>query len=449
MSDSRTPPNRGLVDGRRIAAMATQRVASYRESFTPREHALIEKRLFRAAPATLESLAAPFGISRERLRQIQARLIGRLEERAGDDLERLAAMGRERLDHVTTPQRLDDVVAELLPEADHPQPAVDLTRRMLKSRLDYRILHHHCLDRRARAVVETLRDAAVDISDDELWTHLPHGSWNEVFPQLVEATGLERCGPLLALRRSIAGRVKAAVVTIGRPATKEEIARAAGLRTRQIGSALARIRSIGRADKSRWGLREWLDEEYDGLPSLIERRIHEGGGSASLGALMSELPTKFGVSNLSVNAVARTPQFEVRGGRVRLADASAIELRPLQTVIHGRTPSGDPFWTFRVQERYLRGYSLAGLPPEIANELGAGPNGSAKVTVCSPAGCKPLSVHWRLTSVTGASLGYLSEPLRRLRVGSGDYVRLVLRGSEGVEMSRAHPPAAGHGGATS
>ena len=45
-----------------------------------------------------------------------------------------------------------------------------------------------------------------------------------------------------------------------------------------------------RADKNRWGLAEWIDDEYEGIAAEIVQRIEEDGGATRLERLIDELP---------------------------------------------------------------------------------------------------------------------------------------------------------------
>ena len=209
-----------------------------------------------------------------------------------------------------------------------------------------------------------------------------------------------------------------------------------GLKAHQVANQFARISTVVRAGKNRWGLTEWIDDVYEGVPDEIIQRINEDGGATTLERLVEELPSRFGVSESSVRIIVGTPQFVLKDGYVSIADESSIILRELHDVINGKTESGDPYWTFDVEDRYFKGHSLPRFPPELARELGCVPNGNIMVDVAHPKGCGQLSVNWRLSSPTAATLGYLTKSLERLGVISGDRVRVVIKGSGTVELLR-------------
>ena len=82
--------------------------------------------------------------------------------------------------------------------------------------------------------------------------------WAIPFSGLVSAA-------LLALRDTAKARVKAALLEIGEPATREDIANVCGLPADRISGQLSAIPSVARASKDSWGLVEWVDDVYDGI----------------------------------------------------------------------------------------------------------------------------------------------------------------------------------------
>ena len=119
-----------------------------------------------------------------------------------------------------------------------------------------------------------------------------------------------------------------------------------------------------------------------------------------------------------------------------MADVSSVQLRHLDDVIDGRDERGAPYWTFAVHQRHLEGYSLTGVPPELAKHLGCAPDSHTHVRVVAPAGCRLLSVRWPLRSPTGATIGYVADPLQRLGVRLGERVRITIVSADGVEVAR-------------
>ena len=407
---------------------------------TPHEEAILQQRLFRRQQATLAALGELQGVTRERVRQVELKLKQRIEARLGRLVRIVAGAVAERVDPIARPEEVDGQLLAVFEDRDHA--AVPLACRMLRDRLGYRSKGDLELNEAAVRTVTELRSLAREQQDDAglldeeaLQSRLADPSWKEHWDMLIEASGFHRIDGLLALRNTKKARVKAAVLNIGKVAPKEEIAARCGLPQQRTVSYLSALPSVARADRTRWGLTEWIDDVYEGVANEILQRIDEDGGATRVERVMDELPRLFGATEATVRAYLGAPQFEVRNGWVRRADLSSVRLRPLDDAIDGRDERGRPWWSFQVKADYFKGYSLAGLPPEIARELGCPPNGSIEVRLAEPPDCRPLSLNWRLTSLTGPDLGYLSRPLERLSAQPGERVRLILRGDGSVELS--------------
>ena len=427
---------RDLTNGRRLTDDLEVRITSIDEGASPAELLILERRLFTSTPQTLEEVGRQLDVTRERVRQIQKRLTRTIDRETGPAMDVVAELVRQQLGPVVSEAAIDQRTTEIFPNTE-------LAARMLKTLLGYSCEKGTCLDTGATEVVDIVQHAGRSLADEvglidesALQQQLPTEEWLPHWPALVERCALHRVGGHLALRDTAKARVKAALLSLGEPATREKIAKLCGMEPDRVGAQLSVIPGVARADKTRWGLSAWIDDEYDGIPAEIVQRINEDGGATTLDRLLEELPHLFDVSETSVRTYVGTPHFLLRDGYVSVADESSITLRDLNDVIDGRDSSGAPYWTLVVEDRYFDGYSAVGFPPELARELGCAPNGSTRARIAHPSGCSELSVVWRLSSPTGPSLGYLSEPLRRLAVVGGDRVRVVIRGRGVVELHR-------------
>jgi hypothetical protein len=414
------------------------------EHLTSREQAILGERIIAPEPLSLEQIAARFGVTRERIRQQEKRLQGALRSSGGlaasvtQCVRRVAAVVRSGLAPVIAVDDLEHTVRETFPTpasagGRDAEAVTRIARDMLRGELAYSCNDDVCLSPEAGILVEDLRIASRELADDigllresELRDRLPEGIWHEHWDVLLRSCDLHRINDHLAIRNTTKARVKAALLAIGRPATKEELAECCGLTPQQAAAQMSAIQGIVRADKARWGLAEWIDDVYEGIPAEIIQRIEEDGGATLLARLLEELPRLFGVKESSVRAYVGTPRFRLRDGHVSLADVSSLALRPLGDVASGHTADGHPYFCFIVEERYFDGYSLAGVPPEIVGALGCEPDGRARVSVSWPPACRPLSVSWPLASIGGPTIGYLADPLRHLDARDGDRIRLVI-----------------------
>lgn len=435
-----------------LASVVSSRLKLTLEATSENERTIIEHRLLRAPPKTLEEIGSLVGVTRERIRQIQSRVEGKIRMALGRELRIIAWTLKEQLDHIIPECEFERRIEELLP--DDPPLTKGLFRQRLITAMGYTLQEGVYLDKQASRVVEEIGASARKLADDvglvddeQLIAELPSQDWRRFWPWLRERCGLHDLHGSLGIRDSAKARAKAALLSIGRPATREEIAAVCGLEETRIGSHLSNIASVARADKDRWGLKEWIDDEYDGIVGEIIQRIAEDGGVTTTDRLLREIPGQFDVSASSVRAYMQTPKFVIRDGCISIANVSSLPLRHLDDVIDGRDGNGAPYSRFTVEARFFDGYSVTGIPPEFAKALGCKPDEGKSVRIANLPGCRDLSIRWLLASTTGASLGYLADPLRQLGAQPGQCVRVTIRGlglvdltveDEGMERSSAN-----------
>ena len=418
-----------------ISASA-QRVEGALQRMSTTQHLVVERRLVRLPRETLEEVGGEIGVTRERVRQIQTNVERRIQNAFGTDLHLAASLLKEEQGPVVPKGYLDRRINEVL--AGLPALVGGLIRNSLIENMDYELIHGYYLDNQAADVVWSLRQLADECADDvgivdkeTLIAGLPSDDWRPFWPAFQHCCQFYELNGFFCLRNSTRARIKAAILSVGLPATKQEIARISGIEESRLGASLSNIESVVRADKHRWGLREWIDDEYEGIVAEIVQRISEDGGATTAERLLTELPEKFGVTKSSVHTYMQTPKFVVRDGLVSLAHVSALKLRDFDDVISGRDIDGDPYWTFVVEARFFSGYSVTGVPPEFAKALGCEPDQRTSVRVANLPDRWELSLSWPLASATGASVGYLAKPLDQLGAKPGQKVRIVIKG-EGV-----------------
>ena len=430
-----------VTPGRRIADRIVDKLNGLSTSFSARERLIIDRRLGSTSPQTLSALGNELNVSTERVRQVERAIQDKLKDGVGRDIRIVAGTLRDQMGPVVADTYFDTLVATVFAGDPTKNTGISLATQLLRSRLNYTCANGICFDETAKDVIQRLRHDTRKLSDDlglveeeALRSRLPDSAWSPYFFQLVECAGLHRIERWIALRNTIRARIKVALCLRTRPATLEEIAISADLKVSQLRSQLPNIPGVVKATKTTWGLAERIDDEYEGIPAEIIQRINEDGGAASMERLVEELPRKFGVKEGSVRACVGTAQFILRDGYVSMADESSVRLCELADVVDGYTDDGNPYWTFPIESRYFDGHSLPNFPPELARALGCEPNGKIRADVGYPKGCPPLSVSWRLTSASGAGLGYIARPLERLGLRAGDRVRLVIKGRGLVEL---------------
>ena len=423
-----------------LVSVTLGRLALTLDAASDTERTIIEHRMLRTPPTTLEVVGSQVGVTRERIRQVQARIERKIHAALGRGLRIISATLKEPLGHMVSQSKLEDRIEQLLP-ADESL-ATRIFRKALLNDMGFTLDNGVYLDAPAMKQLEHIRASIRGFADDvglvdeqRLVASLPSEEWRQWWPWVRERCGLHDLFGSLGIRDSGKARAKAALISIGRPALREEIARMCGFGENKAGSHLSVIPSVVKADKDRWGLKAWVDDEYDGIVGEIIQRIEEDGGATTTGRLLTELPSKFRVNPMSVRAYMQTPKFVIRDGWISLASTSSIELRDLDDVIDGRDHGGAPYWTFAAEDRFFDGYSVTGVPPEFAKALGCAPDAGERVRIDNLPDCPELSIRWPLASTTGASLGYLAEPLKHLGLEPGQRARVTIRGPCLVELS--------------
>ena len=423
-----------------LVASAIGRLAAILEGASRTERTIIGCRLIRTQPKTLAEVGSLLGVTRERVRQIQAKIERKIRGELGDKLQIIALTLKEHYGHMAEQCAVENRIEDLL-LPDQPI-ANKLFRQILIAQMGFTLEDQIYIDKQADEVLSGVRANAYKFADDaglvsaeSLIAGLPNEDWWKFWPYFRKLCGFHDLYGSLGIRDSAKARVKAAILLIGRPATRKEIAAVCGLNEDRIGGHLSNLPSVVRADKERWGIREWVDDEYEGIPAEIIQRINEDGGATTTERLLREIPNKFNVSPSSVRAYMQAPKFVIREGWISIATPSSLRLRLLDDVIDGRDRDGCPYWIFVVESRFLSGYSLTGVPPEFAKALGCAPDSAQSLQIVNLPNCRELSIQWRLSSTTGASIGYLSEPLRQLNLQPGQHVRVTIKEPGAVCLS--------------
>ena len=98
---------------------------------------ILERRLFVSSPHTLQELAEQIEVTRERVRQIELRVLGTVEKAIGPEIRIISTLLCEQLGPVIEADELERLIARVFNDGSLREPATDLARRMLKSQLNY------------------------------------------------------------------------------------------------------------------------------------------------------------------------------------------------------------------------------------------------------------------------------------------------------------------------
>ena len=407
-----------------------------------RELAVVRGRMCQRPRKTLSEIGREVGRSQERIRQIEAKTKRKMRRVVW-------VMGRpllKEVERVASPVMEEAQWDALMHEAtgcgDHVVEGI--YRTLLEEWLMYVPWKGYMLCKDAMDVLKTLRKTAIEQADavglvdtGALKEKAQELEWSEDWKTTRTLLGLWEIHGSYGLRNTRIAARKAALISIRRPATVHEVAAITGETAEVISSSLgSQARDVVRITRNHWGLPEWDERRYRGIPTELAKRIEDNGGSLDLRTAEIEIARDLEVREGSVRTYANSPKFEVRNGKVRIAKGKTRKPRDLSQVAHGVDEAGRPYWTFRMHVRFLQGFSITGLPGAFAQKLGCRPEGRLDLTVANMPGAEKISLRWPLSSTYGATLGCVKGVMERVGVEPGARVRVTLAGRRQIELHK-------------
>lgn len=349
----------------------------------PRALEIIKLRLLSEAPMTLEDLGRKFGVTRERVRQVEGKARGALLT-AVSELEGLADVAESIASSTGTIRPLSDLInaypalAETVPNADQPAWRVlDQLDDAYEIVDGWRVAPSMAAAEAATlALITESADAygVARISDLNVVTVGPATDADQAAREWLARCGYVLDGGFVLRHTGSVGDYGAAVLSIvGTPMTAQAIVeRFAFERTAgSLRNAMSQDERFERVDRELWGLKEWGLGSYGGIRSVIREHLAANGGEVSLENLVETITGRYSVSASSVIAYANAAPFETVGGTVRTMRAGrTAEKPPERTRRLFRHADG---WAYRitVSSDHLRGSGFVA-PKAMAHELNLG-----------------------------------------------------------------------------
>ena len=169
------------------------------------ERTIIEQRLLSTPPMTLAALGTQVGVTRERIRQVQARIEGQIRNALGKGVHVIAASLKERFGHVVLQSELEDGIGDLL--AAPKSLATRILRDALIDEMEFTLDDGLYLDPQAKEEFERIRVLIPRFADDvglvdeqRLITSFPSKEWEQWWPWGAKA--LRPQGALWSLQHS-------------------------------------------------------------------------------------------------------------------------------------------------------------------------------------------------------------------------------------------------------
>jgi Sigma-70, region 4 len=426
------------------------------DSFEDRELEILRQRVWnRGAPPTLEELGDNNGLTRERVRQVQARVVRELNERLAapryfpisDRAQELRLrLGSTVRRHST---RWDAALAWLTRDLTDELRS-DGEALMLWMAGPYRERDEWMLAHTARPSAEISAEIArhaeetgVASAEDVrslLLSHEIHEDQQELWMQT-----FGRLRPLDGGWFLSSGNVIDAAVRFlkyrGEPLTVEEILEGLGrdASLRSVRQRLFEDERVHRVTKSDFALREWGMDEYTSVAAEMVEEIERSGGGVRLDELVERLAARHDISPVSVRMYATRPMFvidaqdrvSVRQDSSSYAVGSDLTAVPLCYELEPGVAS----WRVKVDSEIIRG-SGRRIPEPLAGWLGLTPGN--QMELAHTAGSTLLS--W--TAWGQPTIGSLKYFVDSAAGAAGGWLVLVFRSPCALAVHYVANPAA-------
>jgi hypothetical protein len=356
-------------------------LAEHMQKFNEREMIIVRERILIDEPKTLDALGAELGVTRERVRQIESRIMAQLSSwiQDGTQLGTYSFAVRQR---IATIAPLEAILTEM-PELIHEVEATGQAAWYVFDKFD---------DSFESDGVWIAAPSLAEVADelrlrfDQIAILPGVAEANSIFEAVSDWTSLTRADLAHWLERngyrslkdhyisssirSIPDLAGALLAITGASLSAEEIQAeiAANKTLGSVKNALAADERFVRVGPSEWGLREWGNREYSGIRDAITALV-ESLGEVQLDDLIRDLTADFNVSPKSIAVYANSWPLQTVSGRVRFAPAPKTVRRSFsQTKNVYRLSDG---WAirFKVTTEHLRGSGFP-MPSSFAASIG-------------------------------------------------------------------------------
>ena len=409
------------------------------DSLTLREQFIAQRRLIDESKGTLQELGDQLDLTRERVRQLEAKIIERFDKTVGQQITAVKKYLIKKYGAMIPEEAFTRTIDEELTDVATHNKAI-FTKILLKY-LKYQFKNGFYLSPAGEIVISDylhyINANNLLLVDEMTLAHINLEFWYKYRNEIKLCLGLVRLRyGSFARKNSVSTQVLDTLKHLGVPATKEQIAEHSEISEEQLTNRLRLIKGVVKVSNNMWALGSSKSSQYVGVVDEMLSVIEQHGGQLPVQTLKAEIKRRCNVKDATITAYLYTAQFVIENKMIRLSTKNDVRLRPLAQTIDGRTGSGAPYWIIDVKERYLHGHSVVGLPPELAYYLKCEPNTRSRIPIHYPLDCRHLSITWRLASTTGIQIGYLADVLKKLRVYEGDRVRLIVRDGSKVGFER-------------
>lgn len=404
-----------------------------------RESAILHRRLIRFEESTLDELGLEFGVTRERIRQVETKLKTRLDAWVASGPGRSVRWALHLMSRglgASAPDSEVPLVGDDGGNSDEFGLLLYLAD-MVWDRESHQIHRRTFSWPKATAVPAV--DGGPEVDEGALEDLL--GSLGIVEEHLAwaiqQVEGVRRLnGTLVFWPRNLVEQAMAVLAVHGSPMTDDDIADALdrdfnrrGLRDRMLQDP-----RIIRVTKDDFALTSWGLPEYGGIVSSMVTRIEEEG-PAPVREIAEYLAERHAIKPGSVYAYSSAPIFTMDGDQLRLRRADEPYMPSLDpSGVRGlyRLDRTRLAWHITVDREVLRGSGRL-CPAEIATSIGVFPGRTESLRN----EVREVKIGWAATSHMGPSISSLRPHAEAVGAGNGDVLRLVFdRGTRAVTAAK-------------
>jgi len=340
-------------------------------TLSPRAVEILRERLFGYHPPTLDQLGGHFGVTRERVRQIEGKARGALLAAVAESAM-LRAVSTSVVQAIGSVQALTSLLEAFPSLADEVLSVEQPAWRVLDQLDDaYQIVDGWCAIPTISAAEAATQTRLLEATDQYGVARIQDLNVVSVVDtedrDATTKAWLGRCGYVvdgdfvLTRTRSVGDYGAAILSIVGYPMSAQDIVdrfvteRSPG----SLRNAMSQDDRFDRVDRELFALTEWGMEAYSGIRSVIREQIARNGGQANLEQVIEFITSRFSVSASSVAAYASSSPFELEAGVIRPARAErSTRKAPQATRRLFRRSAG---WAYRItiSTDHLRGSGSA------------------------------------------------------------------------------------------
>lgn len=406
---------------------------SWSEELDDRETVILTRRICGDERITLEEVAGMFAVSRERIRQIEARVLRKLKHFLSGERARPIHWRASTLRNVLGVAARCDLAEKLL----KAPPGNNDYRTILLSIAGPYVLEDPWLVHRASQGDDPTHnillgadefgriDSKTAASELLAWglDESLHRKWLTRDPAIRDFNG-----ELVRWGASVGDRLAFALADLDRPATIDELMDHTK-EDRSRGSALNAVASdprVIKVDQARYALKSWGLSEFKSIANTIRDLIREAGHPLRIDDVVDQITRTFGVAESSVRQYVHAPIF--------VADSDFVRVRTRDEPF--QYPQGS---IRRAQGVFALGYGRVALMRRVDAAL---LRGSGRILTFAAGDILGVEVNSRLTlrsaegdtviltypesSIVGPSIGSVRALAERLSAKVGDYVTLII-----------------------